>query len=843
MNHADKAALEIELEQLSARLGRRRQTLQDRRILRQAGLGASRTSDHLIATALPAVATAICHYLDALGNGGRGKTHASVARLRVLPPDLLALAALVGCLNGIGAERPIATLAEATGELVEAEAWSLALRAASPELHGRIDTRVRQRHGHPRYRAKAARAAARRAGFAWTGWSRAMRARVGETLVNAVLHACPGMFETYTAQDTLFLGLTAEASETMTRRGGLFARPAHYPMIVPPRPWTNFDTGAYLTPEAARQVKLVRLRDRRQRQAMRTRLRQPGRERLFAAVNAIQATAWRVNERILELVDTCHRGGLLAQGSTLPGPRLAAPERPAAWADMGPAQRKAWRAEAARRHAHNRAIDSARIVVAQDLATAQLMIDCGNRFWMPQSLDFRGRAYPVPAFNPQRGDHVRGMLEFADGVPLGPAGLFWLAVHLANAGDFDKISKASFDDRVAWVGRHLDRIVATAEDPIGTIRWWSAADSPFQFVAACQDYARAITAADPAAHVSHLPVALDGSCSGLQHYAASLRDGMGAALVNLLPAERPTDIYGQVARIVADRVERDATAGDAQAREWQAFGVTRATVKRSVMTFAYSSEEFGFRRQLMADTMKPLADRVTAGDLPAHPFTDGGWPAAGYLARLLWQTVNDAVAGAGTGMAWFKQVAGLLASEGHGLHWQSAIGLPIAHDYRKWDERRIKLHFLDRSVPVAAATSHDRITGGQVHVRVMALLRTEATDVLDRAKQKSAIAPNVIHSMDASHLMLAVLAAAGEGIADFALIHDSFATHAARSGKWVVTVRKALFDLYETFDPYAVVHHAASAVLSPEARGKLPPPPARGSLDLRNILRADYAFA
>ncbi|MFX7559838.1 hypothetical protein ABTJ75_19490, partial [Acinetobacter baumannii] len=75
-----------------------------------------------------------------------------------LPQDLLALAALVGCLNGIGAERPIAAIAEAIGELVETEAWGEALRAGSPDLHGRIVARVRRRHGHPRYRGKAARA-------------------------------------------------------------------------------------------------------------------------------------------------------------------------------------------------------------------------------------------------------------------------------------------------------------------------------------------------------------------------------------------------------------------------------------------------------------------------------------------------------------------------------------------------------------------------------------------------------------------------------------------------------------------------------------------------------------
>ena len=845
MSDTDKVSLEIELERLAVTLGQDRYAAENSRILRDFGLGASKASGNLIAALLPAVAAAIGHYLTELANGGRGKTHASVAPLRDLPRDLLALAALTGSLNGIGAERPLPAIAEAIGDLVETEAWGRAFQAAAAEPHDRIISRARQRHAHPRYRIKAARAIAGRAGFVWTAWSRPKRARVGETLVNAVLRACPGVFETYTARDTLFLGLTPEASEIVASDSAALAlaRPAHYPMVVPPRPWADFDTGAYLTPEAARPVKLVRLRGGQQRRAMRASLRGAGRDRLFAAVNTIQSTAWRVNETMLHLIGECHRDGLLPQGSTLPGPRLDAPARPVAWPDMTPEQRKAWRIEAARCHAHNRAIDSARVVVAQDLATARLLIDCGNRFWMPQSLDFRGRIYPVPAFNPQRGDHVRAMLEFAGGVPLGPSGLFWLAIHLANTGDFDKISKAPFDERAAWVGRHLDQILLTAQDPISTIAWWSAADSPFQFVAACSDYARAITAENPSAHVSHLPVALDGSCSGLQHYAASLRDPAGAALVNLVPSDRPTDIYAQVAGTVAARVAQDAAAGDEQAREWQAFGVTRATVKRSVMTFAYSSEEFGFRRQLMADTMKPLADRVVAGELPAHPFADGGWPAAGYLARLLWQTVNEAVTGAGIGMGWFKRVAALMAAEERGLRWESALGLPVVHDYRQWETRRIKLHFLDRSIPVDAATAHDRITGGDVHARVMALLRTEPTEALDRPKQKSAIAPNVIHSMDASHLMLAVLAAAAGGMTDFALIHDSFATHAARSGAWVVTVRKALLDLYETFDPYETIHRAAMAALSPEGRAALPAPPPRGSLDLRDILRADYAFA
>lgn len=39
----------------------------------------------------------------------------------------------------------------------------------------------------------------------------------------------------------------------------------------------------------------------------------------------------------------------------------------------------------------------------------------------------------------------------------------------------------------------------------------------------------------------------DGSCNGLQHYAALGRDSVGAASVNLLPSELPQDVYSGVA--------------------------------------------------------------------------------------------------------------------------------------------------------------------------------------------------------------------------------------------------------------------------------------------------------
>ena len=47
------------------------------------------------------------------------------------------------------------------------------------------------------------------------------------------------------------------------------------------------------------------------------------------------------------------------------------------------------------------------------------------RFYFPHNVDFRGRAYPMhPHLNHLGSDLSRGLLQFADGKPLGERGMF-----------------------------------------------------------------------------------------------------------------------------------------------------------------------------------------------------------------------------------------------------------------------------------------------------------------------------------------------------------------------------------------------------------------------------------
>ena len=237
----------------------------------------------------------------------------------------------------------------------------------------------------------------------------------------------------------------------------------------------------------------------------------------------------------------------------------------------------------------NRKNRSNRVLLSQDLETACALAE-HNGFWTSMNLDWRGRVYGVPHFNYQRDDRVRALFLFANGEPIGDEGLKWLKVHTANCGDFDKISKRTFKERGGWADQNLEKIEKAAAAPLNEL-WWTEADKPFQFLAACFELSSAL--ANGPSFVSRLPISFDGSCSGLQHLSAMTRDLDTARLVNLTSDTVPQDIYQTVAEKVKERAECDLKNEDQDKRRlakmWLDYGIDRKLVKRNVMTYSYGS--------------------------------------------------------------------------------------------------------------------------------------------------------------------------------------------------------------------------------------------------------------
>ena len=112
-------------------------------------------------------------------------------------------------------------------------------------------------------------------------------------------------------------------------------------------------------------------------------------------------------------------------------------------------------------------------------------------------------------------------------------------------------------------------------------RWWLKADDPWQCLATCMELRNALESDDPTGYLSSLPVHQDGTCNGLQHYAALGGDDQGARQVNLAAADRPSDVYTHVSSEVEKALDIDAAQGNKSALLLQG-RVSRKVVKQTV---------------------------------------------------------------------------------------------------------------------------------------------------------------------------------------------------------------------------------------------------------------------
>jgi DNA-directed RNA polymerase len=442
-----------------------------------------------------------------------------------------------------------------------------------------------------------------------------------------------------------------------------------------------------------------------------------------------------------------------------------------------------------------------RDIVALDLATVKYL---GNKpFYVPHSCDFRGRVYGATRFNFQREDAVRSLFRFAEGAPITYAGINWLMVHVANCGDFERVSKRSLNERIAWVNDNRDMIMRTARDPAATVDWWCKADASFSFVAGCKELTAAWRTGP--SYITGLPICFDGSCSGVQHLAMMMRDEDVGRLVNLVSNDKPQDVY----QVITDRViERLRTAGNEHADWWLWVGVERKLIKQPAMTFGYSVTMYGMKQQLV-EAYKELHDGAEPTDA-----------AAMYLARHIMDASKEMLGGPAVAMEFIQTLAKIRADNGLHLEWETPTGFPVVSRY----------------CPPNVRTAYLELNGVGVEHRVgngwlPGILKRGAVD---------GAAPNFTHSLDAAHLIRVVNAAASEGITSLAVNHDSFGCLAPQALRLRGIILTQFAQLYSD-DVLADLRKKASQ------RGlgstELEPVPPKGSLDRCNVMWSEYAFA
>ena len=299
----------------------------------------------------------------------------------------------------------------------------------------------------------------------------------------------------------------------------------------------------------------------------------------------------------------------------------------------------------------NRELHSQRCDFLIKLQVAKEMRD-EKRIYFPHNIDFRGRAYTMHVhLNHLGSDVCRGALMFAEERLLGPDGLKWLRVQAANlyGGGVDKLP---MDERARWIADRHDVVRAAAEDPLSDRgSFWLDAEDPWQCLATCLEIDAAVKSGNPETYQCRLPVHQDGSCNGLQHYAALGRDEAGGEQVNLMPRDRPGDVYTGIANVLRKIVAEDElSAPDPETRRLASLlapHIDRKLVKQTVMTSVYGVTHVGARQQIQ----NRLKERGAIDDENAR------YQVATYAASRTLDALSNLFVNARDVMAWLAESA------------------------------------------------------------------------------------------------------------------------------------------------------------------------------------------
>lgn len=780
---------------------------------------------HLIKEVLPKVTEAIVDWMDSIENRkGRGGNHLDkkvCELLRETKPEAAAYSVLKTVLDLTAAQSSsdrvsIQMVENRVSGQIQAQINYLRIRSQKPNVKKWMEERLSNSNAFA-YNSFTLRSMAQYFGVPNVVITEDQKRRMGKLLLGIVSNI--GLITVEKEwiginKSQYVVRMSDQFQQWLTDKHEKFSRlfPVLLPMITPPTPWTSSTGGGYLS-GVMPNCKLVKTPNVRYLEDLDS-VEMPV---VYKALNAIQDTPWRINRKVLEVMQYCRdhniEVGKLPRIDPLPEPTK--PED----IDTNEEARRRWRSEAHEVHAINAKTLGKRVAAAQKLWIAEKFVD-EKAIWFPHCLDWRGRLYPIPnMLTPQGDDVAKGLLQFAQGKPLGENGAYWLAVHIANVWGEDK---ETMDDRVQWVLDHEDSILAIALDPIdyelkpGMLDW-KEADKPFQFLAGCLEWAGyRMTGND---YVSHLPIAMDGSCSGLQHFSAMLRDPVGGKAVNLVPSDRPQDIYQAVADVVEGYVEKDAQEGSERAQKW-AGKVNRKVCKTPTMTLPYGVTKFGMQDQVQDF----LREKHEEGEPWFTVEGDGAKayiPFSAYMGGLIYQCVGEVVRAAPVAMKWLQDLSKVMSKAGLPLNWRSPAGFPVQQAYWKQKQKRVKTVF-----------------GGTTYT----LAYSEDTDTIDARRQASGVAPNFVHSLDASHLMLTVSYALDAGIEDFAMIHDSFGCHACDTDVLNYLIRETFIQQYSE-DRLKEFRDIVLKQLPEELRDEVPPLPEKGDLDLGSVRDSVYFFA
>jgi len=596
----------------------------------------------------------------------------------------------------------------------------------------------------------------------WKPWGRSRRVKLGGWLLDCIMESSGWFYKQPIREGrktTLYVVPTPEfldIKDEIMSNAELFS-PLAWPMLIEPKDWTNDEKGGYILNEIMQGHELVRRGDPCRIQG----------EKPLAFLNKIQKVGYKLNPFTVNVAEELERLER-SVGKFLPITHYDLPPKPVDIAENRDSRKKYRREAAVVMNRQSQEIRrSCRTRMTME---AVRRFKDEERFHIPWSFDYRGRAYPIPAFlTPQDTDFGKSLIRFADEATLTKDACDWLAFQCATTYGLDK---STMTERLEWARQNEPLIEKVAKDPIGSVPDWEAAEEPWQFLAACDEYYHCVILKDKLC--TGLPVATDATCSGLQILAGLARDKKTAQLVNVLPSERPQDAYQVVAEVAKwncpDSVKNK---------------LDRKCVKRTVMTIPYNAKPFS-NRSYIRDAFLEKGIELDKDDLTI-------------TVKAVRDAMSRVVPGPMKVMKWIEdEVARAIKRGVKELTWTTPSGFVVVQRIMKRKVETIELKLLGRCQMSVA---------------------TEETGEVDRSRHKAATAPNLIHSLDSSLLHLSV----DKFDLPIALIHDSVLCRATDMTHLSHVVREVYMHLFAENDYLTDFANQIGAETKPPIIGNLKP--------------------
>ena len=750
---------------------------------------------------------------DEVAKPGRMKTASPF--LAMLDNDVAAFISLRSIMDGISNSQKLVNLSHQIGRALSDQVRFNLWEAQDKDYFKNLVEKIGKVSASRHYRRYGLiRSASYAMGESVPVWSQVERTQVGQLMIDLIIRSTGlvklGSTRTkgkkYSSYTLLPTQQTLDMIQDIINQGELLS-PAYLPMVTTPKKWTNSSNGGYLThrvpfiKETHKNVKNDVFNDKMDIE--------------FACVNALQETKWKVNSKVYKVMSEAWESEQVIGGMPNRKELVLPPSdipKDLKKADMDEETRikfKTWKGKASQVYEENIRRKSQLLQFMRTLNLAEKFRHF-DQIYFPYQADFRGRKYTISSFlSPQGTEPAKALLTFAEGLPIeDQEQADWLAIHGANCAGVDKVS---FNERIQWVKDNEFHILRSAQEGLD-YTWWTKFDDAWLFYAFCLEWAGYTRMGF--GYTSHLPIALDGSNNGLQHYSAMLRCPVGGKATNLTKEEIPQDIYQEVADVVLKETKRLADLDDPIAKLWLESGfINRKMTKRPVMVVPYG----GTRYSAMLYVEEYVKDQLRKGaDFPI-PEKENLSQYINWMTTLVWKAIGEVVVSAREAMTWIREVSSMLSKKGFPVIWWTPTGLYIYQHYKAFKWRRI-------------VTTID----GKL---LKPVIYEEDGKKIDVIRSVNGSAPNFVHSLDASALTMTVKLCKQENIESYAMIHDSYGTHANKTPMLAKLLREAFVDIYVKNDVLGDFRKAALEVLD-----EVPEPPEQGNLNIYEVLHSPYFF-